>query len=152
MTSSNPLSNSIFANCRKLARQSIILLIALLTLASCNNDDDNEDPSLSIEGIVWIQTGYEYVDCDFEDSNGGASLECTDQNCQSILFDDGTARYTEIENGVNNGFNIPYTLTGNDRFSAGGLSATYEIIGDVLTVRSFDAGDGCTLVEEYIRS
>ncbi len=124
------------------------VLTGLITLIACDNDDDTP-PAPSIEGILWTQVSYEYADCDFEDSNGGESLECNDQNCRSVLFENGTSIYTEVENGVTSTFQVSYTLSGDDRFSAGGLSATYEIAGDILTIRSFDAGDGCTLIEVY---
>ncbi|MEQ8713334.1 MAG: hypothetical protein RIC80_09970 [Cyclobacteriaceae bacterium] len=127
------------------------VLTGLITLIACDNDDDTP-PAPSIEGIVWTQVSYEYTDCDFEDSNGGESLKCNEQNCRNVLFESGISIYTEVENGVTSTFQVPYTLSEDDRFSAGGLSATYQIEGDTLTIQSFDAGDGCTLVEVYTRS
>jgi hypothetical protein len=103
------LSKALIDNGGQSLPQWIIMLTALLTLASCDNDDGNKDPSPSIEGIVWVQTRYEYVDCNSGDSNGGASLDCTDQNCQSILFDNGIARYTEVTNSDTSNFNTSYT-------------------------------------------
>lgn len=128
-----------------------IVLTGLIILLSCDNDDDTP-PAPSIEGVLWTQVSYEYTDCDIEDSNGGASFECNEQNCRNVLFESGISIYTEVENGVTSTFQVPYTLSGDDRFSAGGLSATYQIVGDTLTIQSFDAGDGCTLVEVYTRS
>ena len=149
MTTYNSFSKALLVTSRQTMPHVLFVLIALFILVSCDNDDDGEATFPSIEGIVWVQTSYEYVDCNSEDSNGGATLSCTDQNCQSVLFDNGIAEYTEVTNGTAVEAYFPYTLIGDDRFSSGGLTATYEIIDDVLIIRSFNAGDGCTLVDEY---
>ncbi|GEM_PF-3947299 len=127
----------------------LLLLIASLVFTSCDEDDDPKTEKPSLEGIVWVQTSFEYTSCNSDDLNGGNQLECTDQNCQSVIFDNGTARYTEVRDGISETTDFRYVLLGDDSFSSGGITATYQITDDVLNVSSDNPLDGCTLIETY---
>ncbi|MEM1408675.1 MAG: hypothetical protein AAGG59_17970 [Bacteroidota bacterium] len=129
--------------------QVVVLISALFILESCGDDDEDGPSGLPLEGTLWTQISFEYTDCDSPDDNESGTLVCTDQDCITVLFENGTATYTEIEDGVTFEISIPVTITANT-FSALGETASYQIIGNTLTVVSEDSFDGCTLTEVYV--
>lgn len=127
--------------------QFVLLSFFLLQLASCG-DDDESPSSLPLEGTLWTQISFDYTNCDSPDDNQSGTLDCTDQNCITALFGNNMVTYTEVENGDTTVVTIPITITAST-FSAFGLTASYQIVGNTLTASSENPRDGCTLTEVY---
>ncbi|MEM6522752.1 MAG: hypothetical protein AAGA66_20080 [Bacteroidota bacterium] len=127
-----------------------IIVLALFNLAACGDDDDGPS-GLTLEGTLWTQTSFEFAGCDDPDDNESATLVCTDQDCITVLFENGSVTYTEIEDGVTFELTIPVIITGNT-FTAFGETATYQISGNMLTIVTDDSFDGCTITEVYVGS
>ncbi|MEM9324904.1 MAG: hypothetical protein AAGA85_04590 [Bacteroidota bacterium] len=128
----------------------LFLVIGALAFLICCNSEDDRDPSSSIEGVVWTQIQSEFANCTNPDDAGINMIECDQDNCTTVLYQDGVAFLTEVIDGITTTTEFPYTLSGST-LSSSGLSATIRVEENTLTVTNENVF-GCQLIETWTSS